>query len=256
MRNPSLSVIERNGSILARIRRIKEEHPFWGYRRVWAWLRYKEHVLVNKKRVFRLMQENGLTIKPNERLKAKRLPEKPKPRPLKPRQWWGIDMTKVLTPYGWVYIVLVLDWYTKRNVGYHAGSRALSKDWLEALDRAIKVQFPKGSRGMGLNLMSDNGSQPTSEAFVKACGLLGLNQAFTSYSNPKGNADTERVMRTLKEELVHIREWKSQGELTCALECWIRFYNEEYLHSSLGYKSRTAFEKEWEGEEMCQPAMG
>jgi transposase InsO family protein len=63
-------------------------------------------------------------------------------------------------------------------------------------------------------------------------------------------------MRTLKEELVHIREWKSQGELTCALECWIRFYNEEYLHSSLGYKSRTAFEKEWEGEEMCQPAMG
>jgi len=42
MRNHSLSVIERNGSILARIRRIKEEHPSWGYRRVWAWLRYKE----------------------------------------------------------------------------------------------------------------------------------------------------------------------------------------------------------------------
>lgn len=101
-------------------------------------------------RFFGLMQENGLTIKPNERLKAKRLSEKPKPRPLKPRQWWGIDRTKVLTPSGWVYIVLVLEGYTN----------------------------------------------------------------------------------------------------------WIRFYNEEYHHSSLGYKSPTAFEKEWEGEEMCQPAMG
>ena len=158
MRNPSLSVIERNGSVLARIRRIKEEHPFWGYRRVWAWLRYKERVLVNKKRVLRLMQVSGLTLKPhevgeaNERLRAKRLPERPKPRPMRPKEWWGIDMTKVLTPSGWAYIVLVLDWYTKRIAGHHAGSRALSKDWLEALDRAIKVQFPKATRGMGLNL--------------------------------------------------------------------------------------------------------
>ena len=106
-------------------------------------------------------------------------------------------------------------------------------------------------------------------AFMKACSLLEVNQAFTSYSNPKGHADTDtksakqRVMRTLKEGLVHIREWwKSQGELIEALECWIRFYNEEYLHSSLGYKPPTVFasptscENEWEGEEMCQPAMG
>ena len=244
-----MAITLRNGPTLERIRRIKEDHPFWGYRRVWAWLRYRERVLVNKKRVLRLMQEHSLTLKPNERLKAKRLPERSKPRPLKPREWWGIDMTKVLTPSGWVYIVLVLDWYTKRIVGHHAGPRALSKDWLEALDRAIKDQFPMGTRGMGLSLMSDNGTQPTSVAFMKACGLLGINQAFTSYSNPKGNADTERVMRTLKEELVHIREWKSQEQLTHSLKGWIKFYNEEYLHSSLDYKSPTAFEKQWEGEE-------
>jgi len=256
MKSPSLAIVQRNGPLLEKIRRIKEEHPFWGYRRVWAWLRYKERILVNKKRVFRLMQENGLTIKPNERLKAKRLSEKPKPRPLKPRQWWGIDMTKVLTPSGWVYIVLVLDWYTKRIVGYHAGPRALSRDWLEALDKGIKDQFPEGTRGMGLNLMSDNGTQPTSMAFMKACGLLGINQAFTSYSNPKGNADTERAMRTLKEELIHIREWSHEGELTCALGEWIKFYNEEYLHSSIGYKSPTAFEKEWEGEERLRSLGG
>jgi hypothetical protein len=68
-------------------------------------------------------------------------------------------------------------------------------------------------------------------------------------------------MRTLKEELVRIREWKSQEGLIKALGGWIRFYSEEYLRSSLGYKTPTTFasptscEKEWEGEEMRQPAM-
>ena len=100
-----------------------------------------------------------------------------------------------------------------------------------------------------IGLMADNGAQPISTAFMKACGLLEIHQAFTSYSTPKGNADTERIMRTLKEELIHIREWQSQEQLTKSLKGWIRFYNEEYLHSSLDYKSPTAFEKEWKGEE-------
>jgi len=54
--------------------------------------------------------------------------------------------------------------------------------------------------------MSDNGSQPTSLSFMKACSNLDIHQAFTSYNNPKGNADTERMMRTLKEELLWLRE--------------------------------------------------
>jgi transposase InsO family protein len=49
--------------------------------------------------------------------------------------------------------------------------------------------------------MSDNGSQPTSRSFMEICAGLGIKQAFTAYNNPKGNADTERMMRTLKEEL-------------------------------------------------------
>ena len=57
--------------------------------------------------------------------------------------------------------------------------------------------------------MADNGCQPTSLAFMRACAALGIRQAFTSYSNPKGNADTERFLRTLKEELVWLREWTS-----------------------------------------------
>ncbi len=82
MRNPSDSVTLRNEYLLKRIKDIKAEHPFWGYRRVWAYLRYIDGLLVNKKRVYRLMREHNLTVKPNPRLIEKRVPERPKPRPV------------------------------------------------------------------------------------------------------------------------------------------------------------------------------
>ncbi len=88
MRNTSYSVTFRNISLLQRIRKIKVEHPFWGYRRVWAYLRYVDGLIVNKKRVYRLMRENNLTVKPNPRLIAKRVSERPKPRPDRPKEWW------------------------------------------------------------------------------------------------------------------------------------------------------------------------
>jgi len=81
MRRPSASVAARNESILERIRAIKADHPFWGYRRVWAHLRYIDGLVVNKKRVYRLMKGHSLTVKPNQNLKAKRLSDKRKPRP-------------------------------------------------------------------------------------------------------------------------------------------------------------------------------
>lgn len=65
--------------------------------------------------------------------------------------------------------------------------------------------------------MSGNGCQSTSVAFMRACVTLGISQAFTSYNNPKGNADTERLMRTPKEELLWLREWTSSLELERAL---------------------------------------
>ena len=64
------------------------------------------------------MRENNLTVKPNTRLIAKRVSERPKPRADKPKQYWGIDMTKVISKTGWVYVVVVLDWYTKKIVAF------------------------------------------------------------------------------------------------------------------------------------------
>lgn len=245
-RQRSLLVIDRNAALLRRIQELKAEHPFWGYRRVWAYLRFVESRLVNKKRILRLMREHYLLVTPAQRLKAKRTPTGRKPRPTKPNEWWGIDMTKVLIQgFGWVYIVVVLDWYTKAIAGYDAGLRCTAKQWLEALNVAVNNQFPHGARDQGLSLMSDNGCQPTSLAFMEACNTLEIHQTFTSYNNPKGNADTERFMRTLKEECLWLQEWTCPFELIRAVGRWITHYNEHYLHSALGYKTPKQFEREY-----------
>jgi putative transposase len=94
-------------------------------------LRDVEQRSVNKKRILRLMREQQLLVTPNLRLKAPRTPTGSKPRPTRPNEWWGIDMTKVLVAgFGWVYIVIVLDWYTKKIVGYYAGTPCTARHWL------------------------------------------------------------------------------------------------------------------------------
>ena len=245
-RHRSPRLVQQDESLLPRIQALKAEHPFWGYRRIWAYLRFVEQLPINKKRILRLMREHQLLVQPNRRLKAPRTPTRSKPRPTRPSEWWGIDMTKVLVGgFGWVYIVVVLDWYTKKIVGYYAGMQCKSRDWLAALDMAVNRQFPNGARDQGLSLMSDNGCQPTSRAFMEACSALGIQQAFTSYNNPKGNADTERLMRTLKEECLWLQEWTCPFALVSALGAWMPTYNERYLHSALGYKSPRQFEREY-----------
>ena len=245
-RHPSRRVAERNTEVLQRIVAWKAAHPFWGYRRCWAHLRYVDRLPVNKKRVLRLLRQHALLVTPNRRLKACRTPTTRKPKPTAPNQWWGIDMTKVaVDAFGWVYVVVVLDWYTKKFVGYHIGLQATTQHWLAALDMAVNRQFPQGIEGHTLHLMSDNGCQPTSVRFLATCGTLGIQQAFTSYNNPKGNADTERAIRTLKEECLWLREWPSPFAVGDALARWFESFNVSYLHSSLGYRTPEAFEQQW-----------
>lgn len=121
--------------------------------------------------------------------------------------------------------MLVIDWHTKKILGHYAGIRSKSEQWLHALNMAVNRQFPEGVRGHNVSLMSDNGCQPTSGSFMKACGLLDVKQEFTSHNNPKGNADTERMMRTIKEELFWLREWKNVFDVDAALDRWVRYYN-------------------------------
>lgn len=71
-------------------------------------------------------------------------------------------------------IVVILDWYMKMIVGYYACMPCKSQHWRAALEIAVQRQFPAGVRGQGLALMSDNACQPTSTAFMPACGVLGI----------------------------------------------------------------------------------
>ncbi len=245
----------RDRDLLERIQEIKAGHPFWGYRRVRAWLVHREKMGVNEKRVRRVMRENGL-MAPQTVHKAKRTPQRSKPRAERPRQYWGIDMTKFIIPaLGWVYLVIVLDWYTKKIVGWDVSLRSRSGEWKRALEMGIDREYPEGVRDRGLKLISDNGSQPTSVSFMRDMVTLGIEQIFTSYDNPKGNAETERMMRTIKEEIIWLNEFSSLEEAKQRIGQWIGVdYNKLYVHSELGYISPEEFEEEYKSQNSLKEA--
>ena len=236
MRSKSKLIEAKNKQFVDRIKSIKADHPFWGYRRVWAYIKYRDNILVNQKRIYRLMKENNLLVKKNQRLIAKRCTQRPKPRASKPNQFWGTDMTKIkLNGWGWIYLHVVIDWYTKEIVGYSVSIQSKTKDWLEALDNALNNKFPSGIREEMPKLISDNGCQPTSTTYMKTCNLLNIKQIFTTWNNPKGNADTERVMRTIKEDLVWPTEWDNPFCFETAFSIWVKSYNEDFPHQALNY---------------------
>lgn len=235
--------VEKEACLVEKIKKIRGDHLFWGYRRVKAYLKRQYGITVSYNRIYRLMKKHELLVD-RKRYKAKRTPQKDKPKPVKSNQWWGIDMTKFyINSFGWVYLVIVLDWYNKKVVGYKLNLRSKADDWIEALNMAVDNNCPLGSREYDLHLMSDNGSQPTSEKFENAATLLGIKHITTSYSNPKGNADTERFMRTFKEEKVYPYEYESFEEAKTEVDNFMIFYNHEYPHSALGYLSPIEFEK-------------
>lgn len=241
---PSMQTVEADEQTLTdMIRVLAARHPFWGYRRITAYLRRKHGMKVNRKRIRRLMRLHGLSV-PVKRYKVKRMETRSKPQATRRNQWWGTDMTKFYVQNtGWLYLVVVIDWYTKRALGYALGLRPGTDLWLDALHQAVAAGCPRGSRSYGISLMSDNGSQPTSNRYEKELETLGISHVTTSYNNPKGNADTERFMRTFKEEVVWPNEFDSLQEATKAVDVFFPFYNQDYPHSTIGEQSPIDFEQ-------------
>lgn len=235
--------------ILEHIRFVKAEQPNWGYRLVWAYLKYQMDLPLNKKRIYRIMKEHNLLVKKNPKLKAIRDNQnnRSKPKATRSNQFWGIDMTKVMiSGYGWTYLVIVLDWYTKKIVGHYISNRSKTADWLTALNDACNSNFPEGilCKQEPLYLVSDNGSQPTSQKFMQACSLLEIKQIFASYSNPKGNADTERAIKTAKHDFIWLHEFTGISDFVEGFQQWVQKYNTRRPHSTLGYRTPEKFEKE------------
>jgi transposase InsO family protein len=88
-----------------------------------------------------------------------------------------------MTTWGWLYLTIILDWYTKEIVGYSLGLQSKTEDWLKALSIAVNNRFPGGIKESlkdRLFLLSDNGRQPTSQRFMMNYSLLGIKQIFTT----------------------------------------------------------------------------
>lgn len=240
----SQSRIVLDQPIIDRILDLKLDHPNWGYRRVWAYIRYRDGVVVGKNRIYRLMSEAKKLVPLNTQLKASRTAHRSKPKAKVPNQFWGTDMTKIyISSWGWVYLHVVLDWFSKEIIGYHLSMTSKSSDWLIALNMAVQTRFSNGifAKLGKPKLISDNGCQPTSAVFMKSCSELKIKQIFTTWNNPKGNADTERLFRTLKEDLVWPNEWTSPFQFQAALDAWIIAYNTDFPHQSLRYKTPAQF---------------
>jgi putative transposase len=206
-------VIQCDAGLLPRIDALKAEHPFWGDRRTWAYLRFVEHLAVSNQRILRLLREQHLLVPPNLRPRAKWTPTGSKPRPTKPQAWWGLDLTKVRgTGFSWISIVVVLDGYSKQLVSCDAGVPCTAKHGVAALDMAVNQQFPDGAQGKGWSLMSDHGCHPTLIVFMEAYSIMEIHQAFTSANTPKGYADTERCLRPLQEECRWWQAWPPQAD--------------------------------------------
>ena len=234
------------------IQSIKLEHPSWGYRSVWSYLKYRMHYLIGINRVYRIMKEHHLLVTKAQRLLAKRGPIRPKPKAIRPNQYWGTDMTKIkIGTFGWLYLVIVLDWCTKEIIGYTLNTQSKAQDWLDALHMAINNRFSKGIKEQDshtLSLISDNGCQPTSLRYKQECYQLGINQIFTTWSNPKGNADTERVIRRIKENLMWPNDWENPFDFADALDLYIKDYNTDHPHQSLKYMTPEQFNESFNNE--------
>ncbi len=214
---------EANLALLEIIRAVKMEHPFWGYRHVCAYIRYHHKLKINRKRVYRLMKKFDLTVKKNERLRAKRTPLKEKIRTLEPNDVWGTDMTKIMIPdFGWAYLHVVLDWGSKMIVGFSLSERSKTEDWLDALNMAVNNQFPEGIK-----------ERKSATTVVSRLQFVMLKMIFfiqVLLRNPKGNADTERVIQRGFNLSQRIFLYQCKKGISCLGE---KVY--EFPHSSLGY---------------------
>src|SRR5450755_3455592 len=149
------------------------EKPAYGYRRVAWWLRRKENLPVNRKRVLRVMRERGLLVR-SRRLRARRKKEWGRVEAAGPNQIWQTDMTKIWAgpAVGWAYLVSVIDCCTREIVSWNLSHRCRTEEALDAVEQAVLQRLPQGSREAGVTLTTDNGTQFTSTRFIETLQLL------------------------------------------------------------------------------------
>jgi len=225
-----------------RIHRLIALHPTFGYRRLWALLRFGAGIRVNRKAVYRVLRLKGWFV--NQRVATPR----PRAHGLKSRshrsdERWAMDLTHVpCGTDGWGHLTAVIDCHDREVTGFEFARRGRAQEAARALEEACLARFgtlrPVGPTPV---LRSDNGLIFQSRRFRAACRDARLRQEFITPYTPEQNGIVERFFRSLKEECVWQHNFTGFAEARAAIIQWIEWYNAERPHQALGYRSPRQF---------------
>jgi putative transposase len=211
-------------------------HPFYGVRKMTVWLRL-QHYAVGPKRVRRLLRAMGLmAVYPKPRLSLNPLEHKRFPYLLKglaivrPNQVWSIDITYIRLRGGFVYLVAVLDWFSRYVLAWEL-SISLEADFCVAVvERAMAAQRPE-------ILNSDQGVQFTSAPFQAPLLAAQVRLSMDGRGRAFDNIFVERLWRTVKYEEVYLKDYRDVPEARHGLGLYFPFYNDQRIHQSLDYRT-------------------
>jgi putative transposase len=210
------------------------ETPFYGVRQMTWHLRNEDH-LVNEKRIRRLMRLMGLMPiyqKPNTSKAAKG--HKIYPYLLRglrvdrPNQVWCADITYLPMRRGFLYLVAIMDWQTRKVLAWRISNTLEAEFCVDALNEAIHKFGPPEI------MNTDQGSQFTSFAWTDRLRRSGVRISMDGKGRFLDNIFVERLWRSLKYECVYLHAWETGSEAKAGVRKWIDFYNHKRPHSALG----------------------
>jgi len=213
------------------------QFPFYGYRKMVMELRHIGH-RSTVKRVRRLMHELGLRALSPKQLTSRPTKEHPTyPYLLKhkriryPNQVWATDITYLKLDVGFIYLIAIMDVYSRKVLNWRV-SLSMDADFcIEALREAMNRY------GVPAILNTDQGSQFTSYGFIKTLKDAGVAISMDGQGRWRDNIYVERLWRSLKYEDIYLKSYESVRELKRGLTRYFRFYNERRYHQSLEYQT-------------------
>jgi len=224
-------------AIKHRIDEIYTRCPFYGSRRMTAVLRLELKIEINRKTVQRHMREMGIAgICPGPNLSKRNLSHRIYPYLLRhvtasyPNHVWGIDVTYVRLKGGWMYLVAILDWFSRYVISWELDQTLEMPFILTAVDRALAQATPTIWN-------SDQGSHFTSPQYLERLLATNVQVSMDGKERAIDNIFTERLWRTVKYEDIYLRDYDSPKATRQGLTRYFVFYNHERPHQSLGYRT-------------------